>query len=195
MPRPKAFDVDTVLDKAMHAFWENGYEATSMADLMAAMGLQKGSIYQAFGDKYSLYLAVLQRYLDTHYRGFREELESASSASEALRQVFTKRLVTLSESGEPKRGCFATNATVERGSQDGRVNALLIRQRERIEKLFEGTIRQGQKDGEFRTDIPAKEMAAHAFVLMSGMMAESKTLKAPRRTRKVGETFLKSLKR
>ena len=61
--RPREFDVDKALDAAMQAFWAKGYEATSMADLMAATGLHKGSIYGAFGDKHALFVEALTRYL------------------------------------------------------------------------------------------------------------------------------------
>ena len=61
--RPRQFDVDQTLDAAMRAFWARGYEATSMADLMAATGLHKGSLYQAFGDKHALFIEALKRYL------------------------------------------------------------------------------------------------------------------------------------
>ena len=63
MARPREFDIDHVLNAAMHAFWQRGYEATSLADLMEATGLQKGSLYKAFGDKHSLFMQALNRYL------------------------------------------------------------------------------------------------------------------------------------
>ena len=62
--RPRQFDEDLALDSAMQAFWAKGYEATSLADLMAATGLHKGSLYQAFGDKHSLFIRALNRYLE-----------------------------------------------------------------------------------------------------------------------------------
>ncbi len=61
--RPREFDVEQVLDAAMKAFWANGYESTSLADLVSVTGLHKGSLYQAFGDKHSLFIQTLNRYL------------------------------------------------------------------------------------------------------------------------------------
>ena len=61
--RPRQFDEEQVLDAAMKAFWANGYEATSLADLVSVTGLHKGSLYQAFGDKHSLFVQTLNRYL------------------------------------------------------------------------------------------------------------------------------------
>ena len=64
MAGPREFDMDEALDAAMSVFWEKGYEGTSMADLMAATGLHKGSIYKAFTDKHDLFVKALKRYLN-----------------------------------------------------------------------------------------------------------------------------------
>ena len=61
MARPKEFDVDDALQQALELFWRKGYEATSVQDLVAAMGIQKASLYGTFGDKHSLYMKALQR--------------------------------------------------------------------------------------------------------------------------------------
>ena len=84
MSRTREFDTDQVLDAAMQTFWRHGYEATSLADLMDATGLQKGSIYKACGDKHSLFVATLQRYLDGMYEDFTGLLAEKPPA-EALR--------------------------------------------------------------------------------------------------------------
>ena len=68
--RPREFDVEQVLEAAMQAFWANGYEGTSLTDLVAATGLMKGSLYQAFGDKHSLFIQTLNRYLQNKLYAF-----------------------------------------------------------------------------------------------------------------------------
>ena len=62
MPRPKSFDEDAVLDQAVELFWDRGYEGTSLADLEAHLGLGRQSLYNAFGDKHTLFLKALDRY-------------------------------------------------------------------------------------------------------------------------------------
>ena len=64
MARPREFDMDEALDAAISTFWTQGYEATSMTDLMEATGLHKGSLYKAFDDKHDLFMKSLSRYLD-----------------------------------------------------------------------------------------------------------------------------------
>lgn len=80
MARPKTFDHDQVLDRAVELFWRKGYEATSIQDLVEAMGIQRGSLYAAFGSKQDLFLAVLDRYGDVVVRKLLEILESRPSA-------------------------------------------------------------------------------------------------------------------
>ena len=77
--RPREFDLEEALDAAMQAFWAHGYESTSMADLMLAMDLQKGSIYKAFGDKHSLFIQALRRHDLFKLPGVAETLDWTSA--------------------------------------------------------------------------------------------------------------------
>ena len=65
MPRPKAFDPDAALQQAMQVFWERGYEATSVQDLVQGMGINRFSLYSTFGGKHQLFVTALERYRDT----------------------------------------------------------------------------------------------------------------------------------
>src|SRR5687768_812172 len=102
--RPREFDIDEALGKALEAFWEHGYEATSLSDLMASMDLQKGSIYKAFGDKRSLFLQALLRYLDASFEKTRATLEAPGPAKAGLFR-WLEMALGLGESCTGKRGC------------------------------------------------------------------------------------------
>ena len=93
MARPREFDLDEALDGAMNAFWARGYEATSLADLMAATGLAKGSIYKAFDDKHDLFMQALRRYLDNLCRDTSQILEGTASPATGLRQWLTTSIL------------------------------------------------------------------------------------------------------
>ncbi len=88
MPWEKRFDSEAVLDRAMRAFWARGYEATSIQDLVDCMGLNRGSIYAAFGDKRSLFLRALRHYETCHRRSWLETLQSRHTPRAAILSVF-----------------------------------------------------------------------------------------------------------
>lgn len=193
MARPREFDIDKAYDKAMEAFWSKGYTATSMADLVKAMELQKGSIYQTFGDKHSLFINALQRYTDASYVEFKEIFADAKSPFNGMKKFLTKTLVKYASSKTLRKGCFATNSLVELGCYDQEVNDILVRQATRIETLLAEEIAKGQDLGEFRNDTDAKVLATSVYVMLSGMMADSKAGFSKNRTKKVAETFLHML--
>jgi TetR/AcrR family transcriptional repressor of nem operon len=105
MARLREFDIDEALEATIEAFWERGYEATSLADLMKVTGLQKGSIYKAFGDKRSLFLKALQCYLDRVYSLSRQALSNPSPQG-AIESWF-EHLSDVAIKPETSKGCFA----------------------------------------------------------------------------------------
>jgi TetR/AcrR family transcriptional repressor of nem operon len=143
MARPREFDIDEALEAAMGAFWAHGYEATSLADLMQAMSLQKGSIYKAFGDKHALFLCALQRYLDQRYEAQRDMLAKATSPRAAI-QAWLERLVEVAPAeGGSCRGCLAVNTLIELGPHDEQARRILEAHFERMRKLLTEQIRRG----------------------------------------------------
>ena len=193
MARPREFEIDVALDKAMDAFWSKGYEATSMADLMKAMGLNKGSIYTTFGDKRSLFIDALQRYTDSTFAHFKDIFEKAETPYAGMEAFLTDSMVEYATGGPERKGCFAVNTLVELAPHDDDVKAVLKRQTERIEKLVAEQIAKGQENGEFRNDIEAKELATEVNVMLSGIMADCKSGSCKSRTQRVAKTFLKTI--
>ena len=90
MARPKAFDEEVVLDRAVEVFWAKGYEATSIQDLVDAMGIQRGSLYATFGGKHQLFLTALDRYGEVVVKKLLAILESKPSALESIEQFFAQ---------------------------------------------------------------------------------------------------------
>ena len=116
MPRPKSFDVDDVLDRAVDLFWVNGYAATSMEDLVNHLGINRGSLYSTFGSKQELYELALERYLSTGRDRFAEMVADSSTP---LRKTI-KRLLHSSAERTDHRGCLLVNTTMERNATDER---------------------------------------------------------------------------
>ena len=116
MPRPKSFDVDDVLDRAVDLFWVNGYAATSMEELVNHLGINRGSLYSTFGSKQKLYERALERYLSSGQDRFAEMItDSAIPLREAI-----KRLLHSSAAKTDHRGCLLVNTTMERNAIDER---------------------------------------------------------------------------
>jgi len=102
--RPRSFDRDAALERAMQVFWRQGYEATSVSDLTRAMGINPPSLYAAFGDKEQLYLAALERYEQERRESVVRILEEAPSARQAIERLLEEAASEMA-SGEVWRGC------------------------------------------------------------------------------------------
>jgi len=116
MPRPRTFDREDVLDRALETFWCQGYEATSMQDLVDAMGINRASLYNAFGSKHELFMEVLKHYEMQRLRRVIDTLRQASSAKEAIRDVFERAADEACTSDQ--RGCLLTNTATEMCARD-----------------------------------------------------------------------------
>ena len=128
MPRPKSFDVDDVLDRAVDLFWVNGYAATSMEDLVNHLGINRGSLYSTFGSKQELYERALDRYATVGRDWLAAML---SDPAIALRDTITTILTSSAETTD-HRGCLLVNTAMERNATDDRSldltsNALNVR--------------------------------------------------------------------
>ena len=190
MARPREFDIDEALDAATGAFWVRGYEATSLADLMQAMGLQKGSIYKAFGDKHALFLCALQRYLDRMYQAQRETLASAASPRAALQAWLDRLIEAAPAEGSSCRGCLAVNTLVELGPHDEQARGVLEAHFERVRKVLMEQIRRGQEQGEFRRDVDAATFARLLTTVIAGLFGGLKGAMTKADARRLAETTL-----
>ena len=173
MGRPREFDMDQALSSAMSAFWDHGYEATSVSDLMDAMGLQKGSIYKAFGDKHGLYLASLKHYLDKAYLSDSEALVGSDDPKEAIRQWLLSDVVPCCKQSF-KRGCLMINAISELSYKDPDVEKITKDHLNKLTQLLKEVIKNGQLLGSIRNDMKASELAKLIVVNLIGMITLTK---------------------
>jgi TetR/AcrR family transcriptional repressor of nem operon len=121
MARPREFNEDQVTEALMEVFWEKGYQAASMQDLVAATGLLKGSLYGAFGDKQALYLVALRHYDRTRIQAGIDMLNSGQgSARQKVSRLFDSVIESV-ETGVFAGGCLLCNASVEMAAIDSSV--------------------------------------------------------------------------
>jgi len=192
MARPREFEMQEALNSAMSVFWERGYEATSMEDLLDAMGLTKGSLYKAFGDKHNLFLMSLQDYLDRLFEKMKESVESSSDPVESLIAMMDVVENLCCRQVIPK-GCFAVNTVVELSQRDEKASEILKHHLVRVEKLLAKLIRSGQQSDDFRSDISAEHLAEALFVYIFGMLAQSRGIANQARTKRLSSFALSIL--
>lgn len=150
MARPKTFDDDAVLDRALQLFRQRGYEGTSMADLEAHLRLGRQSLYNTFGDKQALYLKALERYQRQTSDTLRSVLDSPEAGLDALRRWLEMNTATLTAPGE-RAGCFLVNSVVER-PQDTASAARCTGARGELLNLVRATLVRARARGELAAE-------------------------------------------
>ncbi|MDX2139202.1 MAG: TetR/AcrR family transcriptional regulator [Chloroflexota bacterium] len=173
MARPIEFDRTKALDAAMQVFWCQGYTATSTQDLMQAMGIKPGSLYNAFRDKHTLYLEALERYQETVGSCVFEPLMKPNAGSEAIKQVFAD-LVNQEVSDPQHRGCFMLNATLELASHDNAVRELAEQAQKRGQNAFYAALLNAQSIGAIDQHHDLEQVAAYLVSLIYGVRSAAK---------------------
>src|SRR5271169_5678571 len=146
MGRPREFSEVAALQAAVDCFWQRGYEATSMRDLAASMGLTAPSLYNAFGDKQTLYARALERYLDCTTRDRLRRYETSLPPKEAIHQFFAE-IVDQSIKDRKRKGCFLVNSALEVAPHQSELGAVIAEQFSEIEAFFKRCILAAQSDG------------------------------------------------
>ncbi|MEU6865594.1 TetR/AcrR family transcriptional regulator [Streptomyces sp. NPDC046876] len=178
MGRPKSFEPDVVIALAMETFWTKGYVDTSPADLAAATGVAKGSLYHSFGSKRQLFAKVLDLYGRMCSESTEEALSRPGTAKECIRAYFVM-LVDMSLDGPARRGCLAQKTIEELGGRDEEAARAVHRMEERMIELFTARIRQGQRDGDVDRDVDARAQALLLQTTLAGLRVMVKTFDRP----------------
>jgi TetR/AcrR family transcriptional regulator, transcriptional repressor for nem operon len=187
MAGKKSFQPEQALDKAMGLFWKQGYEGTSIEDLVQYMGLGRGSLYDTFGDKHALYLAALSQYLATYQAQAVEFLEQTGRLSEILErffQAFIEELV----SDPARRGCFLVNASVEMAPHDPEVNTIVQSALQEIEEGFYRLLIKAQVAGDLSWTQDPHQLAH----FLSGVLVSIRVLARAQRDRRVLQDVVKT---
>ena len=174
MPWEKQFDSDEALSKAMGAFWAQGYDATSMQDLVDCMGINRGSLYATFGDKRSLYIEALRRY-DTLYReGWVARLVKSHGPRTALLAAFDEAIAAVLDAGSSD-GCLLVNTALELSPHDDEISAIVDHGLSEMELFFRNMIEQGQAAGEIPPPVEPVDTARGLLSLFIGLRVLSRS--------------------
>ena len=185
MGRLRSFDPYKVLDRAMHAFWARGFEATSIEDLVVCTGINRASLYGAFGDKRDLFLKALQLYVET---GPIIELDPSARKGgvRAALQAYIDQVMGLVSDGR-NRGCFITNTVAEFGSQDADIVAQTRIALAGVENAFDRLLRLGQQTGEVPAKADARARARLLLAAIQGLQVVSKVNPDVRALRQISD--------
>jgi TetR/AcrR family transcriptional regulator, transcriptional repressor for nem operon len=173
MARPREFDEATVLEVAMNCFWAQGFGQTSIRDLAEQTGITGASLYNAFGDKRSLYRQAFGYYLAQTVRDRVARLEKLPPIA-ALRSFFDE-IIAKSVDDEQHRGCMLVNAALELAPYDPEFQELVAKELVFIEAFFRRCIAAGQKDGSVTDTRPAKELAKLLLSVLLGIRVLART--------------------
>lgn len=173
MPRNKEFDRNEVLEKAMETFWVLGYEGTSIQNLVNNMGINRGSIYDTFKDKRSLFKAALLHYSDTFVNSMFAALKTPSASKQAIIDFFYE-LVEKAVTDSQCKGCLITNSIVEIGHHDPEIAAYLAAEIRKIEELLCQILVRARDKGEIPSDKDPRALARHLVCSLKGLRVISK---------------------
>lgn len=173
--RPREFDPDAALDQVLPVFWRDGFDGATVQDLADAVGVSKPSLYAAYGNKESLYLAALRRYADLHSAQRVALLDAEPDGREAMRRFMRATVESYTDSNHPS-GCLVVMGTTacESATLPDAVRAALCASMREAAAVIEARLVRAQHDGHLRGDADAKAMAGYFNTVLSGLSVQAK---------------------
>ena len=192
MARPRSFDENAVLDAARDLFWQRGYQATSLDDVTRATGVNKPSLYAAFGDKDELFARVLARYHTAVLALNKAMLDQPGTARAAVGNWLTGFLPFCSgQSGA--RGCLSVNTSLEASVLSPKIGAMIAQFQTDLETVLRETLDRGKAAGEFPGSFDAAGAARALLVAQSGLLVLARSRPSPAATNAAMERLLTSI--
>lgn len=174
MPKTKQFNRAEVLNQTMLVFWQKGYEATSVQDIMRATGLKPGSLYDTFGGKHGLFMEAIAHYRQTIIEPSLRVLQTPGSVKAAIRNYF-ELLQHKFGQADRQLGCLMSNTTAELAQQDKLVAEVVSQHLQEIETGFRQALERGIAQGEFRASLNPLDLARFFTTSVAGLSIISKT--------------------
>lgn len=189
MARTKEFDCERALDDALRLFWEKGYEATSVQNLVDATGVNRASLYDTFGSKSELFQKVLDRFALTG-----NNIEHATlGVAPGLERI----RAALRQAGEQcrsdVRGCLVVNAVVERATRDHAMEKIGEESRVGLEQFFMRSLEAAERRGEIGRGKDLRALARYLVNVLFGLRVTAKTRPAPGVVQDIVETTLRTI--
>jgi AcrR family transcriptional regulator len=191
MARPKEFERDTALNRAITVFCEHGYEGTSTDALLSKMGISRQSLYDTFGDKRQLYLDALERYVEDSVAGQIAALNAPTSPLEGVESVLLAMASKAAIAGAP--GCMGIGATCEFGQSDAEVSALIVASGDRLLSALRRRLAEARTRGETGKDVDPRAAAQFIKTTITGMKVAARGGASADTLRHIARIALRSL--
>lgn len=169
--RPRVFDPDEALDKALQIFWSRGYEGTSLAELTETLGVNKPSLYAAFGNKEELFMKALSRYTTGPVAFVREVINETTARAVAQRFLY-EAADFLTQPSHPK-GCMVVQGALSGGESAEMVKKVLIQYRAAYENLLTKRFEEAKQAGDLSGDANPQALAKYLATLHQGMSVQA----------------------
>jgi AcrR family transcriptional regulator len=169
--RPRTFDADKALDRALKVFWRKGYEGTSLGDLTKAMRVNRPSLYAAFGNKQSLFRQAVDRYLDGPARHVGEALEEPTARA-VVERLWRGSIDLITDPRNP-RGCFMVQGALACGDAADCVRREMSKRRARLEGRLRERFERAVSQGDLPPDADPADLAKYVTTISHGMAVQA----------------------
>jgi AcrR family transcriptional regulator len=188
--RPREFDPDAALERAMHVFWTKGYEGASLSDLTRAMRINRPSLYAAFGNKEQLFRKVLDRYVDGPLAYFGKAL-TAPKARDVVEQMFFGAARMASDPRLPS-GCLMVQGALAVGNAAGSVRKEAAGRRATSEVALRRRLQRAKREGDLAKNADPAELARYVMTVLQGMAVQGADGASPDQLRRVAQVALRA---
>ncbi|MFJ2709701.1 TetR/AcrR family transcriptional regulator [Pseudomonas sp. NPDC087346] len=177
--RPRAYDPQTALAKALGVFWSTGYSGASLDSIASAAGMNRPSLYAAFGDKHALYIKALEQYWETASAAMQQALSDTSlTLEQALTGFYEGQLaIYFSGDGQP-RGCFAIGTATTEAVEDPQIRDVLADRLSRLDADLQARLQTAIDSGELQADADPAALAVLASSLLHSISIRARAGKS-----------------
>ncbi|GGI12653.1 TetR/AcrR family transcriptional regulator [Gottfriedia solisilvae] len=190
MARHKEYDEKEVLQKATELFRYQGYEKTSLQDLVSHMGIHRRSLYDTFGDKHSLFLKALEHYDNNMKKNMDIQVKNSSTAKDAIRSILE---MAISQDNEKTVGCLTINSAVELTLHDQEVAEKIEQNFSKTEKIILELLLRGQNSGEIPKHHDIEKLSQFIHNSFVGLRVLVKTTNDKNKLKNIIDTTLSVL--
>lgn len=189
--RPRSFDIDSALGRALQVFWRKGYEGASLSDLTKAVGVNRPSLYAAFGDKEALFRKALDRYLDGPAAYILEALKEPSARS-VVQRLF-RGAADLNTARRNPGGCLMVQGALACGESADSIRKELTARRAAGEAAIRRRLQRAKSEGDLSADADPAELARYVATILYGMAVQAAGGASRDKLQRVAEMALRTL--